>query len=67
MGVHEDRGFFLRNGEEEVGLRNPADIGSFSNQEGCCLSKYKVKNRLRKIFTETTREVKLKITVSFNC
>ncbi len=40
MGVHEDRGD-LKKGEEDI--RNLTDIGSSSNQMGCCLSKQKIK------------------------
>jgi hypothetical protein len=36
MDVHEDKGD-LKKGEEEI--RNSIDIGGFSNQTGCCLSK----------------------------
>jgi hypothetical protein len=43
MGVHEDK-------KKETGIEeilNSVDTGSFSNPEGCCLSKYKnVNNEL---------------------
>ncbi len=36
MGVHEEMGNLLK-GEEDISL----DVGSFSNQSRCCLSKLK--------------------------
>jgi hypothetical protein len=58
MGVQCTRG---HRGFKEMGKkRDSADISSFSGETGCCLSK--LKNILRKMFTETT-SIKEKLTM----
>jgi hypothetical protein len=44
----------LKKGEEKIPHSTDSAIGSLSNQKRCCLSKLKIKNGLRKIFTETS-------------
>jgi hypothetical protein len=54
MGIHEDTS---NKGEEEI--RNSIDIGSFSNEEGCCLIKIKNKKWITKNICRNNKEGKV--------
>jgi hypothetical protein len=57
MGIHDD---ISRKGKKRSVTRPTSWVGS-PTQTGCCLSKCKIKNGLRKILTETTSLENLKM------